>query len=111
MPELVIYWFNGNRKPLAKIPLPLQTTHPPPKKKKKSWQKYPFLSKLRTPPKKILATGLIYIWLSYMYNYLCTLDIFLSYRHESDNPEKISGGMEDGEAPTRLKASKGGLSK
>ena len=31
MPELVIYWFNGNRKPLAKIPLPLQTTHPPKK--------------------------------------------------------------------------------
>ena len=41
MPELVIYWFNGNRKPLAKIPLPLQTTHPPP-----------------PPKKKILATGL-----------------------------------------------------
>ena len=36
MPELVIYWFNSNRKPLAKIPLPLQTTHPPPPKKK-SW--------------------------------------------------------------------------
>ena len=43
MPELVIYWFNSNRKPLAKIPLPLQTTHPPPPQKK-----------------KILATGLYY---------------------------------------------------
>ena len=27
------------------------------------WQKYPFLSKLRTPPKKILATGLNMVWL------------------------------------------------